>query len=42
MVYCFVPKTNQLKLKDIDDLFERVGVTGDIFSAKGDSGAWVE
>jgi Sugar (and other) transporter len=35
IVYCFFPETNQLKLEDIDHLFERGGVTGGVFKAKG-------
>jgi hypothetical protein len=35
IVYCFFPETNQLKLEDIDHLFERGGVTGGVFRAKG-------
>jgi hypothetical protein len=35
IVYCFFPETNQLQLEDIDHLFERGGVTGGVFKAKG-------
>jgi hypothetical protein len=35
IVNCFFPETNQLKLEDIDHLFERGGATGGVFRAKG-------
>jgi len=34
-VYCFFPETNQLNLEDVDHLFEKGGVTGGVFQAKG-------
>jgi hypothetical protein len=38
-VYCFFPETNQLNLEDVDHLFEKGGVTGGVFKAKG-KGRW--
>lgn len=35
IVYCFFPETGQLKLEDIDHLFEGGGITGGVFNAKG-------
>jgi len=35
IVYCFFPETNQLRLEDVDHLFEKGGFTGGVFTAKG-------
>ena len=35
IVYCFFPETNQLGLEDVDHLFEKGGITGGVFKAKG-------
>ncbi|KAI6869002.1 general substrate transporter [Hortaea werneckii] len=35
IVYCFFPETSRLQLEDIDHLFEKGGITGGVFKAKG-------
>lgn len=35
IVYCFFPETNQLQLEDLDHLFEKGGITGGVWGAKG-------
>lgn len=35
MVYCFFPETSGLELEDVDYLFEQGGITGGVFSSRG-------
>lgn len=35
IVYCFFPETSGLQLEDVDHLFEKGGLTGGVFKAKG-------
>lgn len=35
LVYCFFPETSGLRLEDVEFLFEKGGVTGGVFRAKG-------
>jgi hypothetical protein len=35
VVYCFFRRANQLRLEDIDHLFEEGGTTGGVFRGKG-------
>lgn len=36
IVYMFFPETNQLRLEDIDHLFEEGGITGVVWRSKGE------
>ncbi|RPA91539.1 general substrate transporter [Choiromyces venosus 120613-1] len=42
VVYCFFPETTGLNLEDVDHLFDRGGLTGGVWSKKGQTVKWRE